>query len=190
MPPLAREHRWKFRYFLSFVCAFGLLFIGFIGLRSLFPLDYREEIMEWSAAYDLEPAWVASVIRSESRFRPDAVSPAGAIGLMQILPETGEWIAQQLQFIDYSTPLLNDVSLNIAFGTWYLRHLLNRFSSIDVALMAYNAGPTHAERWEGNLDLAFPETRQYIRRIHLSLPVYRAYFAAPWLVNLIPSLHF
>ena len=190
MPSPARRHRWKSRCLLGLVCVSVLLFIGLIALRALFPLDYREQILECSATYHLDPAWVASVIRCESRFRPDAVSPTGAIGLMQIMPETGEWIAQQLQVIDYSTTLLSDASLNIAWGTWYLRHLLDRFSSIDVVLMAYNAGPTNAERWKGHLELAFPETQQYVRRVHLGLPVYRAYFAAPWLVDLIPSLHF
>ena len=190
MPPLARLSGWRSRAFLGFLCLFVLLWVSLIGVRILFPFEYRTDILEWSAVYDLEPEWVASVIRNESRFRPPAVSPAGAIGLMQIMPETGDWIAQQLQLPSYSTSLLDDVSLNIAMGTWYLRHLLDRFSTQDAAMMAYNAGPTNAERWEGNLELAFPETQQYVRRIHLSLPVYRVYFAVPWLIDLIPSLHF
>ena len=190
MPLLAHKRRWKLRSFVGFIYAFGLLIIGLIGLRILFPLDYREEILAWSASYNLEPAWVASVIRNESRFRPQATSPAGAIGLMQIMPETGEWIAQQLQLDNYSTDSLRDGALNIALGTWYLRHLLDRFVHVDAALMAYNAGPSNADGWNGNLEQAFPETQTYIRRIHLSLPVYRAYFAAPWLINLIPSVGF
>ena len=190
MPPLARKHRRKLRFLLGFVCASGFLFIGLIGLRVLFPLEYRVDILQWSAAHDLAPEWVASVIRNESRFRPQAVSPVGAIGLMQIMPETGTWIAQQLQLTRYSATLLNDVSLNIEMGTWYLRYLLDRFVTLDAALMAYNAGPANAERWEGNLELAFPGTQQYVYRIHLSLPVYRFYFAVPWLINLIPSLYF
>jgi len=190
MPLLARKRRWELRSFVGFIYAFGLLIIGLIGLRILFPLDYREEILAWSASYNLEPAWVASLIRNESRFRPQATSPAGAIGLMQIMPETGEWIAEQLQLDNYSTDSLRDGALNIALGTWYLRHLLDRFVHVDAALMAYNAGPTNVERWGGNLNLAFPETQQYVRRIRLSLSVYRIYFAIPWLLDLIPSLHF
>ena len=190
MPPLARKHRRKLRLLLGFVGAFVFLFIGLMGLRVLFPLEYRANILQWSATYDLEPEWVASVIRNESRFRPRAVSPVGAIGLMQIMPETGAWIAQQLQLTRYSTTLLDNVSLNIEMGTWYLRYLLDRFLTLDAALMAYNAGPTNAERWEGDLELAFPGTQQYVRRIHLSLPVYRVYFAVPWLIDLIPSLCF
>ena len=190
MSPLALSSGWRNHAFLGVLCLFVLLWLSLIGVRIFFPLDYREEILEWSAAYDLEPEWVASVIRNESRFQSDAVSPAGAIGLMQIMPETGAWIAQQVQLTRYSTTLLDDVSLNIALGTWYLRHLIDRFLTLDAALMAYNAGPTNAERWESNLELAFPGTQQYVRRIHLSLPVYRVYFAVPWLIDLIPSLHF
>ena len=190
MPFLARKHGWKFRSFLAFGCAFGFLFISLIGLRTLFPMSYRDEILEWSAVHDLEPAWVASVIRNESRFRPDAVSPAGAIGLMQIMPATGAWIAEQVSLSDYSLAQLTNPALNIQLGTWYLRHLLDRFSTVDTTLMAYNAGPTNAECWGDSLELAFDETQQYVRRIHSSLPVYRAYFAIPWLIDLIPSLHF
>ncbi|MFC2078530.1 lytic transglycosylase domain-containing protein [Candidatus Bipolaricaulota bacterium] len=190
MPHLARLSGWRWRAILGTVCLSVLLWGGLIGVRMLFPLDYRNEILEWCSTYELEPAWVASVIRNESRFRSDAVSPAGAIGLMQIMPETGEWIAQQLQLPNFTTALLEDASLNLAMGTWYLRHLLDRFPSREATLMAYNAGPANAERWEGNLELAFPETQQYVRRVRLSLPIYHAYFAVPWVVDLIPSLHF
>ncbi|MFC2083037.1 lytic transglycosylase domain-containing protein [Candidatus Bipolaricaulota bacterium] len=190
MPPLARFGGWKWRAFAVLVSFCVLVWIGLIGVRFLFPLNYRDQIQEWCTVYDLEPAWVASVIRSESRFRSDVVSPVGAIGLMQIMPQTGEWIAHQLQLTDYSTAQLSEVSLNIAMGTWYLRYTLNQFLERDAALMAYNAGPTNAERWEGNLELAFPETRLYVRRIHMSLPVYRAYFAVPWLIDLVPPLYF
>ena len=79
---------------LLVISALGLVFVALIGLRTVVPLEYRDEIIEWSAAHDLDPAWVASIIRCESNFQPDAVSPAGAIGLMQIMPETGEWIAE------------------------------------------------------------------------------------------------
>ena len=188
MPLLARKHRWKHRVFLGFICAFGFLILGLIGLRALFPLDYREEILEWSAVYNLEPAWVASIIRCESSFRPQVISSAGAIGLMQIMPETGKWIAEQLILNNYSLALLTNPASNIQLGTWYLRYLLDRFSTADSALMAYNAGPTNADRWKGHLELAFPETQQYIRRIHLCLPIYRAYFRALWLVDLIPPV--
>ena len=186
MPLLARSHRWKSRSFLGFVCVLALLYVGLTGLRYFFPLEYRDAILEWSDTYDLDPAWVASIIRFESRFQPNAMSRAGAVGLMQIMPETGAWIAKQLDLGTYSQDQLTDPAINIQLGTWYLRYLLHRFSAPDSALMAYNAGPTHADRWGGELELAFTTTQQYIRRIHLFLPIYRFYFRALWLVDLIP----
>lgn len=173
---------------LLVISALGLVFVALIGLRTVVPLEYRDEIIEWSAAHDLDPAWVASIIRCESNFQPDAVSPAGAIGLMQIMPETGEWIAEQIPWPAPSSVQLQDTETSIALGTWYLRYLLNRFETADAALMAYNAGPSHADRWQGNRELAFTETQQFIRRIHLCLPIYRAYFSALWLIDLIPAV--
>ena len=190
MPPLAHLRGRKSRALLSFLCLLVLLWIGLIGVRILLPLDYRDEILEWSTVNDLEPALVAAVIRYESSFRPQVISPAGAIGLMQIMPETGAWIAEQLDLSSYSVADLESPTSNIRLGTWYLRYLIDRFSRIDSALMAYNAGPTNADRWNGNLSKAFPETQRHVRRVQLSLPVYRAYFTVPWLLDLIPSLHF
>jgi len=190
MPSVARKYRWKLRSILLIIFVFGLVFTALIALRTVAPLEYRDKIIQWSATYHLDPAWVASVIRCESGFRPLIVSPAGAIGLMQIMPETGEWIAKQLSWPDPSAIQLQDVETNITLGTWYLRYLLDRFETADAALIAYNAGPANADHWEGNLEQAFAETRQYIRRIHLVLPIYRTYFKALWFVDLVPSTRF
>ena len=190
MPPVARKHRSKLPLFFLLISASGLLIVALVCLRTLAPLDYRTEIIEWSTVYNLDPAWVAAIIRCESNYEKSAISPSGAVGLMQIMPATGAWIAEQLQWDDFSTIALQDASTSITLGAWYLRHLLDQFGTADVALMAYNAGPTNANRWEGNLEQAFPVTQQYIRRIHLFLPIYRAYFRAPWLVDLIPSVRF
>jgi soluble lytic murein transglycosylase len=187
MPPAARLHRWQVRACLGLVCILVLLFAGLFATRAVFPLAYREEILRYSAAYDLDPAWVASIIRCESRFQPEALSPVGAVGLMQIMPETGGWIAEQLQWTDYSASVLVSAAENISLGTWYLRYLLDRFTTRDHALMAYNAGPSNAAAWQGDLSRAFPETRRYVRRVQIAFPIYRIYFAAPWLLDLIPS---
>lgn len=190
MPVVARKYRFKLRPLLFAILAILVLFAGMVVLRSLFPLDYQEEIQEWSHVYSLEPAWVASIIRFESRFKKDAVSPAGAVGLMQIMPSTATWIAEQLDWSDPSNLSLQDGSTSVALGTWYLRYLLDRFGTSDAALMAYNAGPSNADRWDGNLEQAFPETQRYLHRIRLCLPIYRAYFRALWLIDLIPSVNF
>jgi len=188
MPPRARWWRNGRRILIVLLCALAVCWVGLVGCRILYPLDYRDAILTHSAVYRLNPALVAAVIRNESRFDPQAVSSAGAVGLMQIMPDTASWIAS-LQGIQTASFLrLEDPDTNIALGAWYLRYLLDRFVDLDVALMAYNAGPAHAERWNGQLDQAFPETQTYVQRIHASLPVYRAYFAVPWLDDFVPSV--
>lgn len=190
MPVFARKSRSKARSFLLLVCVAAILFGCLIGVKALFPLEYGDAILEWSTAYELNPAWVAAVIRCESNFQPTAVSSAGAMGLMQIMPATGLWIAEQLQWADTASLPLYDPSTSIALGTWYLRYLLDRFRGSDVALMAYNAGPANVDLWDGHLEQAFPETQRYVHRVHVCLAVYRAYFSLLWLVDLIPSVHF
>lgn len=187
MPPRARRRRIVSRILISLLSTAAILWIGLVGCRTLYPLDYRHEILSYSAVHDLDPALVAAVIRNESRFQPETVSSAGAVGLMQIMPDTAGWVATQQGLQTPSHLRLDDPETNIGLGTWYLRYVLDRFDDLDVALIAYNAGPTHAEQCNGQLDLAFPETQAYVHRIHASLPVYRAYFAAPWLDGLVPS---
>jgi soluble lytic murein transglycosylase len=188
MLPRARRRRIRRCILTGTVVAAALVFIGLIGCRVLFPLGYRQEILAQSTRYGLDPALVAAVIRNESRFRADAVSSAGALGLMQIMPETGRWIAGETGIQSPARIALQDAATNIALGTWYLRYLFDRFSSSDTALMAYNAGPSYAEQWQGDLAQAFSETQRYIRRIHASLPVYQAYFAVPWLFDWIVTV--
>ena len=188
MSVAARSHRWKSRSFIGFVCVLALLYVGLTGLRYFFPLEYRDAILEWSDAYDLDPAWVASIIRFESRFQPNAMSRAGAVGLMQIMPETGAWIAKQLDLGAYSQDQLTDPAINIQLGTWYLRYLLHRFSAPDSALMAYNAGPSRAEAWLASEADPFPETVAYVKRVGKWLPVYRLLFRVPWLYRIPPRI--
>ncbi len=176
----ARLHSLSRRVLCVFLSALVALCTGTLILLTWYPFGYVHEILASSDLHRLEPAVTAAVIRNESRFRPDALSRAGAVGLMQVMPETGAWIAERISLETYSPEQLVDPALNIQLGTWYLRYLLDRFGHIDVALMAYNAGPSNAERWAGRLDCAFSETRTYVRRVQRSVPVYRVYLAAPW----------
>lgn len=94
-----------------------------------YPIRYAAEVNAAAAEFDLEPAYLYAVILAESSFRPDAVSSVGALGLMQVMPETGEWIAGKLDLSDsFTADMLTDPALNVRFGSWYLRYLLNRYS--------------------------------------------------------------
>lgn len=161
-----------------------------LGIRTYYPLDHISLISRSADEFGLEPALVSSVIRSESSFRPHVVSSAGAIGLMQILPTTGAWIATHLGLEPFDDELLFEPEINIRVGCWYLRYLMDRFGDQTVALMAYNAGPSRVEAWDQRLELAFPETQAYVARIERTRPIYSIYFEVPWLVDLIPSLRF
>ena len=165
-----------------------LVYVLLVGSRILYPLAHADEILRWASEYSIDPWLVAAVVRCESRFRADAVSSKGAVGLMQIMPETGAWIAAQLHVDPFDLARLAEPSVNLRFGTWYLASLLDRFGSVAPALRAYNAGPTNAERWIDEPHNVFPETKAYVRRIFDSVSVYRLYFTQPWIPRITPSL--
>jgi soluble lytic murein transglycosylase-like protein len=129
-------------------------------------LPYRDEILAASAQTGLDPLLVASVIRVESRFRPHAVSHAGAVGLMQVLPGTGR---------QYGVHDLADPRENIAAGSRHLAYLIDRYEGdLNLALAAYNAGEATVRRHGGIPP--YPETRGYVRKV---LAHYRSSAAAP-----------
>ena len=152
--------------------------------RLLYPIHYREIIVENSHNYNLEPQLVAAVIRVESNFNSEAESPKGARGLMQIMPDTGAWAAEKLGMNDYSCDKLFDPQVNITLGTWYLQDLYKIFDANPyAALAAYNGGRGHVKRWldEGvwdgsreNLEnIPFPETRNFVIRVETAYNRYR-----------------
>jgi soluble lytic murein transglycosylase len=114
-------------------------------LRMRYPLEYRAIINAHSDNYGLEPALLAAVIYTESKFDPRAQSAAGAIGLMQLLPDTAQGIADHTGGGNYTTADLYDPELNIRYGAWYLARLQKKYrnhpQSLELALAAYNAGP-------------------------------------------------
>lgn len=142
--------------------------------KKTYRLDYEAEIIKWADEYMLSRYLVAAVIHTESRGNPSAVSPAGAVGLMQIMPATGEWIAGKLG-AEFSEDTLPDPAENIRMGCWYLDYLLKRYGGNETsALAAYNAGPGNVDGWlekseyasGGQLDyIPFDETREYVRRV-------------------------
>ncbi len=123
------------------VLAFNIFYYNF-----KYPLKYKQEIIKYSATYNLEPAFVASVINAESSFNKNAVSKKGAIGLMQILPSTAQYIANSLNE-PFSIQNLHDADTNIKYGCFYLNYLNNKFYTQKEVLCAYNAGETIVKSW-------------------------------------------
>ena len=145
-------------------------------LEIRFPLLHRDQINNNASKQQVDPSWAYAVIRQESAFASDARSPVGAMGLMQIMPNTGKLIARDLNTrLKHKTQLL-DVDTNLRFGISYLRRVMNRFDDNTVlATAAYNAGPQRVKSWlpkngEVSPDLwienvPFKETRNYLKQV-------------------------
>jgi soluble lytic murein transglycosylase len=141
--------------------------------RLRYPLAYQTIIRGHARNYDLEPELLAAVIYQESKFEADARSDAGAIGLMQLRPETARGIAARTGGSRFRVDDLYDPELNVRYGSWYLRHLLDKYGSKERALAAYNGG-------QGNVDrgVVYPETRAYVERVLELEAIYRDAYAS------------
>ncbi len=117
--------------------------------EAMFPLRYTETILEEAERADLDPDLVCAVIRTESSFDPQAVSHADAHGLMQITPATFSWLQTKIEGTEeYTQEDLYVPEVNIRFGCWFLRYLLDRYDNVvETALCAYNAGPGRVDQW-------------------------------------------
>ena len=109
-------------------------------LRARYPLRYEAIIRGHADNYDLEPTLLAAMIYTESEFDPAARSPAGAVGLMQLLPDTARGIALRTGGGGFVVRDLLDPEINVRYGAWYLRNLLHRYGDLRTALAAYHAG--------------------------------------------------
>jgi soluble lytic murein transglycosylase len=143
-------------------------------LRARYPLEYEQVVRDYADERGLDPSLVAAMIYAESRFDPDARSDAGAIGLMQILPETGEFIARSTGGDDYVVADLRNPELNVRYGTWLLEYLLDRYDGdLRLALAAYHAGAGNVDEWlAAGSGIAFPETQAYVDEVERVRRVY------------------
>lgn len=127
-----------------------------------------------SANYDLNPALLAAVIEQESKFRADAKSSAGAIGLMQLLPATAQGIAIHTGGSKFVVSDLYNPEINIRYGAWYLHHLMQKYGDEKTALAAYNAGQQNVDSWRAQgQGIQFAETRAYVDKVERLKGIYR-----------------
>ena len=145
--------------------------------RLRYPLRYEQIVRGHARNYQLDPALLAAVIYQESKFRADAKSSSGAIGLMQLRPDTAKGIAIRTGGSRFQTSDLYNPEINVRYGSWYLRHLLNKYGEEKTALAAYNAGQRNVDRWRAaGQGIQFSETRAYVDRVEDLKDVYhRAY---------------
>ena len=129
-----------------------------------FPLKYEEEVLESARRAGIDPALLMAVIRVESSFNPYAISPAGAVGLTQVMPRTAKWISDKLGI----SGRLADPSDNIRIGSSYLKYLIDKYKSLEKALKAYNIGPKAYE--SGSKKEA---AERYLKKVKLVYTIYR-----------------
>lgn len=158
-------------------------------LRLFFPIRYTSLIAGAAGTYRLDPYLLSALIRVESSFNPEARSARGAIGLMQLMPETAIWIADQRKIPSLNLETLATPRVNIDYGSWYVRMLVDDFKGdVVLALAAYNSGwGTVREwlkqgEWSGRPDevdqIPFPETRAYVRRVLATWSWYQRLYPA------------
>ena len=141
-------------------------------------LRYIEPARQSADTFDVPLALIMAVIRTESDFRPDAVSSAGACGLMQLMPETFSFLQEDAMGEILPDSAIFDPAVNIRYGTYYLSYLYKRFGSWKTALAAYNAGEGRVCDWldaNGQLtNIPYPETAQYVKTALAAFEAYRA----------------
>jgi soluble lytic murein transglycosylase len=157
--------------------------------EALFPKPYWPDLKKFSSANGLDPYLVASLIRQESEFNPNAVSNKNALGLMQLLPRVGKGVAKQQKLKHFSAPQLFTPAINLQLGTRYFRSMVDQFGGFEYALAAYNAGDDRVKDWQGAgkyrdvqefvESIPFTETREYVQAIMRNANVYRQLYGTP-----------
>ncbi len=147
--------------------------------RLWYPLRYEHIVRGHAHNYSLDPALLAAVIYQESKFKADARSRSGAIGLMQLLPDTAKGIALHTGGTRFRVLDLYDPELNVRYGAWYLHHLIRKYGNEKTALAAYNAGQDNVDRWRrSGRGIQFSETRAYVDRVEELKGIYRRAYGA------------
>jgi soluble lytic murein transglycosylase len=170
----------------ALVRVLGVAVAGFLYVKSedpgwwvrlWYPLKYESIVRGHAHNYRLDPALLAAVIYQESKFRANVRSDSGAIGLMQLLPATAKGIAVHTGGSRFRVDDLYNPELNVRYGAWYLRHLLDKYADEETALAAYNAGQQNVDEWRReSRGIRFAETRHYVKRVeHLKRLYRRAY---------------
>ena len=158
--------------------------------RRLYPLYYADLLQKHTTKYEIDPLFVAAMIREESRYNADAVSYAGAIGLMQIMPANGPEFANRLKIPRFNTKMLYNPDINIQMGSWYMKSLMNQFDNNHALVAgAYNGGPGRMRRWikakqipdldEFIEDIGIDQTRRHIKKVIDSYIIYQQLYANP-----------
>ncbi|WP_407385645.1 lytic transglycosylase domain-containing protein [Ruminococcus sp.] len=150
-----------------------------------YPQEYAQQVKKYAAEFGVEEPLIYAVMRTESGFRPEVESHAGAMGLMQMMPSTFDWLQERLEGrIVYQADALTDPDVSIRYGTYLLSILLNQYDNVrDTAVAAYNAGTSTVDGWledracspDGRTltKIPYEETAQYVERVGKAYEVYK-----------------
>lgn len=171
---ILRKKRVLLLLFLSFVI---LLFFNTNWMSWFYPISYKEEIKQQAEEYEVDPFLIAAIIRVESNFKPGKESKKGALGIMQLMPDTATWAMEMAKLSEVSLDRIkHEVGPNIQLGTWYFAFLSKKFDGNKaLTIAAYNAGPGNVrswmdkDLWDGQLEtvkeIPIGETRHYVQRV-------------------------
>lgn len=154
------------------ICTVILFAFAAVSVTFVFPVKYDGVIERESDRYAIDPSLVRAVIWTESKFDERAISPAGAVGLMQLMPSTAYYLAELMgKKIEYADLFKADVSVEL--GVFYLKLLIDKFGDVKTALCAYNAGEGNVERWlNAGEGIPYKETRDYVKRVSAAKKIY------------------
>ncbi|HZD58910.1 MAG TPA: lytic transglycosylase domain-containing protein [Anaerolineae bacterium] len=151
----------------------------------LHPLEYKQLIVETSRKYSIDPYLISAIIYEESKFNPSSRSKVGAVGLMQVMPDTGAWIAKR-QGRQFTANDLYSPEVNINMGCWYFNFLRDKYRDEKLALAAYNSGDKNVDRWlrdgeyssvdEVVANIPYKETRTFVKRVLKTKAMYEKHY--------------
>lgn len=155
--------------------------------KTVYPIYYYPMIQRESRAVNVNPLLVAALVRVESHFQEDDVSHAGAVGLMQLMPQTASWAAGEIGMKLRGPIDLSEPTLNVRLGSWYIAYLIKLFhGQLPEAIAAYNAGPNRVEHWlkdgawSGDevalADIPVRETRHFVARVLYTYQIFRRFY--------------
>lgn len=174
-----------------FLCVSAGVFFAYRAYQHAnYPKKYSEYVEKYAAEYGVDPAFVYAMIKTESNFRPDAVSVNDACGLMQLLPSTLEWLQTLTPEDDhYVRADLFDPEINIQYGVYFLSVLFEKFTDPDTVAAAYHAGLNGVQKWLQNPEysadgvtlenIPYADTAQYVEKIHQRCEIYRQLYELP-----------
>lgn len=170
------------------VVSYGVYNTDWFQKKYIYPFPYQDIVYQYAMEKELDPFLVAGVMKVESKFNAQARSPKGALGLMQMMPETAIWVAEQMEDSNFSINQLEDAEVSIRMGTWYLASLKKEFKGNQVLMLAaYNGGRGNVKQWMGRYDwtmsfdeidkIPFRETKEYVDKVLYSKKRYQELYA-------------